>query len=730
KSYAREGGFLHDADQFDPGFFGISPCEALAIDPQQRLLLETSWDALERAGIDPARVQGSQTGVFVGVIYNDYAARLHQPPEDLEGYLGIGSFGSVASGRIAYTFGLHGPAVTVDTACSSSLVALHLACQALRNGECSLALAGGVTVMATPGSFIVFSRQRGLAPDGRCKAFSAAADGTSWAEGAGMLLLERLSDARRHGHPVLAVLRGSAVNQDGRSQGLTAPSGLAQQRVIRQALAAAQLAPHDIDAVEAHGTGTTLGDPIEAHALLATYGQARSPDQPLWLGSLKSNLGHTQAAAGVGGVIKMVLAIQHGVLPRTLHAERPSPHIDWSSGSLRLLELPVPWQPAPSAANHRPCRAVVSSFGVSGTNAHVILEEPPPGPAEPARAQPAPAAVPVPVVLSARTERALRAQAERLHDHLVAHPALAVVDVAASLATRAHLEHRAALVATDRATLLADLDALAHSRPAARAVTAHRIPAGKLVFVFPGQGSQWPGMARSLIETSQVFRDQLDACERALSSHLNGSLRAVLDGDASALDRVDLVQPALFAVMISLSALWRSIGVEPDAVIGHSQGEIAAAHVAGALSLDDAARLVALRSRALTRLAGQGAMAAVELGADALEPYLRPHGERLSIAAVNSPRATLVSGQPDAIDALLDTLAREQRFARRVRVDYASHGRQVETVRDELLAQLADLQPRPCALPLYSTVTGARIDGTELDAAYWYRNLRQTVRFR
>ncbi|HWO24080.1 MAG TPA: type I polyketide synthase, partial [Kofleriaceae bacterium] len=735
KSYARDGGFLYDADQFDPGFFGISPREALAVDPQQRLLLETTWETIERAGIDPAALQGSQTGVFVGIMYNDYATRLRDVPGDLEGYVGMGSAASVASGRIAYSFGLHGPTVTIDTACSSSLVAIHLAAQALRQGECSLALAGGVTVMATPGVFISFSRQRGLAPDGRCKAFSAAANGAGWSEGAGMLLLERLSDARQNGHPVLALLRGSAVNQDGKSQGLTAPNGPAQERVIGQALVAARLLPADIDAVEAHGTGTPLGDPIEAHALLATYGQAHTADRPLWLGSLKSNLGHTQAAAGVGGVIKMVLAMHHGLLPRTLHAAEPSPHVDWSAGAVQLLHAPVPW-----LANGRPRRAGVSSFGVSGTNAHVIVEEAPQvaaqgdtGAALDDASGGAPAELhTVPVLVSARSEAALRAQAARLRAHLAAHPALALTDVAYSLATtRSQLAHRAVVVAAERQALLDGLAALAQGQPAPDVVVGPPAGSGKLVFVFPGQGSQWPGMARSLLDTAPVFRDQIAACERALLPHVDWSLLAVLRGEpgAPSLDRVDVVQPALFAVMVGLAALWRALGVTPDAVIGHSQGEVAAAYVAGALSLEDAAAVVALRSRALTRLAGRGAMAAVELGEGALATHLAPFGARLAVAAINSPTATLVAGEPAAIEALLGQLGAAQIFARQVRVDYASHTAQVEAVAAELLAALANIAPRPAAIPLYSTVTGAPVLGDELDGKYWYRNLRQTVRF-
>ncbi|WP_394839097.1 SDR family NAD(P)-dependent oxidoreductase [Pendulispora rubella] len=718
KSYAREGGFLHDADEFDPAFFGISPREALAIDPQQRLLLEACWETIERAGIDPKTLHGTQTGIFVGLIYNDYGTRLTHVPDDLQGYVGLGSSASVASGRVAYTFGFHGPAVTVDTACSASLVSIHLAAQALRSGECSLALAGGVTVMSSLGSFIEHSRQRVLARDGRCKAFSAEADGASLAEGVGLVLLERLSDAHRNGHPVLAIVRGSAVNQDGKSQGLTAPNGPAQERVILQALESAGLEPADVDAIDAHGTGTTLGDSIEARALFATYGRAHSPEKPLWLGSLKSNVGHTQATAGVGSVMKMVLAMQHGVLPKTLHAQNPSPHLDWSA--VRLLNEAVPWPRQGS-----PRRAGISSFGVSGTNAHVIVEEPPAAPVAPLADRTPPPALPF--VVSAKSEASLRAQAERLREHLAAHPEIEPVDVAYSLATtRSHFDQRATVVATNRLELMDALEALAQGQPGPNTAVGRSTGDGKLVFVFPGNGSHWQGMARALLESSAVFREQLEACDRAFGPYLEGSLFEALDGD---LDRIDMLQPALFAVMVSLAALWRSAGVEPDAVVGHSQGEIAAAYVAGALSLEDAAKVVALRSRMLARFAGQGSMAAIELPRGEVERYLAPFGHRISVAAVNSPRATTVAGEPEAIDALLRELESNQVFALKLRVDVASHSVQIEQMREQLLTDLAGVQPRNAAVPFYSTVTGGELDGSKLDAAYWFDNLRHVVSF-
>ncbi|MBL1103791.1 acyltransferase domain-containing protein [Streptomyces sp. 5-8] len=760
------GGFLHHADEFDADFFGISPREALAMDPQQRLLMEAAWEAFEAAGLDPSAVRGEPVGVFTGLNLHDYATRAEALPAEVMGYLSTGNSGSVASGRISYFLGLEGPAVTVDTACSSSLVALHLASQALRRGECAMALAGGATVMSSPGAFADFGAQGGLAADGRCKSFAAAADGTSWGEGVGLLLLERLSDARRLGHPVLAVVRGSAVNQDGASTGLTAPNGRAQRRVIRQALADARLDPADVDVVEAHGTGTRLGDPIEAQALLAAYGQNRPAGSPLRLGSLKSNIGHTMAAAGVGGVIKMVQAMRHGTLPKTLHVDAPSPQIDWSAGSVELLTEARPWP-----RTDRPRRAAVSSFGMSGTNAHVILEQP----EEPAAAQPTtaersgPAAVqrsatagesaagavpagqaaagavpageaagvaggPLPWVLSARTPQALRAQAARLRTHLLDHPEQPAADVAWSLITgRAALDHRAVVVADDRDGLLARLGALADGREAPGTVrgTSAARTAGRTAFVFPGQGSQWRGMAVELAASSLVFRDRLRACEEALAPHVDWSLTRVLHGepDAPSLDRVDVVQPALFAVMVSLAALWRSYGIGPDAVAGHSQGEIAAACVAGALSLEDAALVVALRSQVLTRLAGRGGMASVALPAGRVTPLLAPWADRLAIAAVNGPGATVVAGDADALDAFLAQSETDGVRVRRVPVDYASHSPQVEAVREELLTRLSVVTPKPADVPFYSSVTGTPLDGTELDADYWYRNLRRTVRF-
>ncbi|WP_416975921.1 SDR family NAD(P)-dependent oxidoreductase, partial [Streptomyces sp. 4F14] len=722
--FARVGGFIEDAAEFDAGFFGISPREALAMDPQQRLLLETSWEALERAGIDPNTLKGSRTGVFVGGTGSGYET-VGSASDELDGYRLTGGASSVLSGRIAYTLGLEGPAVTVDTACSSSLVALHLAAQALRSGECSMALAGGVTVMATPEIFAEFAVQDGLAADGRCKPFAASADGTGWSEGVGLLVVERLSDARRMGHRVLAVVRGSAINQDGASNGLSAPNGPSQQRVIRQALASAGLTAAEVDVVEAHGTGTRLGDPIEAQALLATYGQDRPADRPLWLGSVKSNFGHTQSAAGVVGVIKMVLAMQRGVLPRTLHVDAPSTEVDWSSGAVELLTEQQPWPVV-----DRPWRAGVSSFGISGTNAHLILEQAPEF--EPASGADVVAPV-VPWVLSARSEWGLREQARRLAAHVEMDPDLDPVEVGAALvSTRASLGHRAVVLGTDRDELLAGLSGLAAGEPGAGVVTG-RVGQGLVgeqgvVFVFPGQGAQWVGMAQGLLAASPVFAGRMGECAQALASFVKWDLLEVL-GDEEVLGRVDVVQPVLWAVMVSLAHLWESVGVTPAAVVGHSQGEIAAACVAGGLSLEDAARISAVRSRMIAgSLAGRGGMVSVGLPLAEVELLLVRWEGRVSVAAVNGPSSVVVSGDPEALGELVVAGGVEGFRARRVEVDYASHSAHVEQIEAELTEALADIAPVEGSVAFYSTVTGGLMDTCELGAGYWYRNLRETVR--
>ncbi|WMD04166.1 SDR family NAD(P)-dependent oxidoreductase [Streptomyces sp. FXY-T5] len=729
----RRAGFLHEAGDFDAGFFGISPREAMAMDPQQRLLLESSWEAVERTGIDPQSLRGSDTGVFVGGTAVEYGALLMNSPTS-QGYAVTGSSGSVMSGRISYSLGLEGPAVSVDTACSSSLVALHLAAQALRNGECTLALTGGVGLMATPGAFAEFDTLGGLSQDGRTKAFAAAADGIGWGEGVGMIVLERLSDARRNGHEVLAVIRGSAINQDGASNGLSAPNGPSQQRVIRAAVANAGLALADVDMVEAHGTGTTLGDPIEAQALLATYGQDRPDDRPLWLGSVKTNIGHTGAAAGVAGVIKSVLALRHGLMPKTLNVDEPTPEVDWTAGEVELLTEPRPWP-----ETDRPRRAGVSSFGISGTNAHVIIEEAPAeeeAPTSPDTDGPAtPALVTsvVPWVISARSGGALRGQAERLRDLAERTPGLDPVDVAFSLATtRAGLEHRAVVLGSGMASLTEKVRAMAAQEPSTDVVTGSAEANGRIVFVFPGQGSQWVGMGRELWDASPVFAESMVACERALAPFVDWSLRDVVfrDAEDALWQRVDVVQPVLWAVMVSLAAVWRSFGVEPAAVVGHSQGEVAAACVAGGLSLEDGARVVAVRSRLVReKLSGRGGMGSVSLPVAQVEERLVRFEGRVGVAAVNGPSSVVVSGEVEALDALLAECEQAGVRARRIAVDYASHSAQVDALNDDLLAELAEIQPQSSSVAFYSTVTGERFDTAGLDARYWVTNLRERVRF-
>src|SRR5579862_7484742 len=724
-SYTRHGGFVDDAGGFDAEHFSISPREALAMDPQQRVLLEVAWEACEDAGIDPSSLRGSLTGVFAGAFDSGYGPRDGGAPE-VEGFRLTGGTTSVVSGRVAYAFGLEGPAVSVDTACSSSLVALHLAAQALREGECSLALAGGVTVLTHPGLFVEFSRQRGLSPDGRCRAFGAGANGTGMSDGVGLVVLERLSDAERNGHRVLGLLRGSAVNQDGASNGLTAPNGPSQERVISRALLAAGVEGGGVDVVEGHGTGTEWGDPIEAQALLATYGRGRE-DGPLWLGSVKSNIGHAQAAAGVAGVIKVLLAMRHGVLPRTLYADVPSPHVDWGQGQVRLLSEAVEW---PRGA--RPRRAGVSSFGISGTNAHVILEEPPV--AEPVGELPV-AVGPVGWVVSARSEAGLRAQAGRLHAYLSERSELLVGDVASSLVSgRARLERRGVVLGSSREELLGGLGVLAGGERAPGVVEGG-VLAGRSAFLFTGQGAQRPGMGAGLYGTYPVFREAFDGVCAGLDRWLEVPLREVCfaaEGSdrAGLLDRTQFTQPALFALEVALYRLVGWLGVRAEFLLGHSVGEIAAAHVAGVFSLEDACRVVCARGRLMGDLPEGGAMLAVELAEPEVLEAISGFEGRVSLAALNGPRDAVISGDREVIDRFEAGWREAGVRVKRLRVSHAFHSPRMDAMLDAFAAVLGEVSLKAPEIPVVSNLTGEPLTAEQATSVeYWVRHVREAVRF-
>ncbi|WAL99215.1 type I polyketide synthase [Streptomyces sp. Je 1-369] len=725
-TYVREAGFLRDAARFDADFFGVNPREALAADPQQRVLLEVAWELFERAGIDPGTLRDTLTGVYAGVSSQDHMSGEQVPPE-VEGYATTGTLASVISGRIAYTFGLEGPAVTLDTACSASLVAIHLACQALRQGDCGMALAGGVTVLSTPTAFVEFSRQRGLAPDGRCKPFAEAADGTGFSEGVGLILLERLSDARRNGHQVLGVVRGSAVNQDGASNGLTAPNDVAQERVIRQALSNARVTADAVDAVEAHGTGTTLGDPIEGNALLATYGKDRPADRPLWLGSVKSNIGHTQAAAGVAGVIKMVMSMRHGELPASLHIDRPTAHVDWEGGGVQLLTAPVPWP-----RTDRPRRAGVSSFGISGTNAHLIVEQAP-APSAAEGSEPPRQDLVVPWVVSARSREALRAQAralaERAHEDDRSDTA---VDVGWTLLkARALHERRAVVVGADCSELVAGLAALAAEEPYPALVGPPPAPVGggrDTVWLFSGQGSQVVGMGAGLYERFPMFAEAFDEVCGLLDVELGGSVREVVfGGPRERLDHTVWAQAGLFALQVGLARLWVSVGVRPDVVVGHSVGEIAAAHVAGVFSLADACRVVGARARLMGALPEGGAMCAVQATREELAADLE--GSGVSVAAVNTLDSTVISGSKGEVERVAALWRERGRKTKALSVSHAFHSALMEPMLAEFTEAIRGVEFAAPKIPLLSNVSGTEA-GAEITAPeYWAKHVRQAVLF-
>jgi acyl transferase domain-containing protein/acyl carrier protein len=749
KTYTRHGGFLHDAGGFDAGFFEMSPRSALVTDPQHRLLLETTWESLERSGIDPVSLRGSRTGVFAGIMYNDYIARFTNCiPPAIEGLAMVSNAQSVMSGRVSYVFGFEGPAVTLDTACSTSLVAMHLAVQSLRLGECSLALAGAATVLTTTDAYTEFCRQGALSPDGRCRSFAASATGTAWSEGAGVLVLERLSDALRNGRRILAVIRGSAVNQDGKSNGLTAPNGPAQERVIAQALADAGLDPQDVDAVDAHGTGTKLGDPIEAQALIAAYGAGRPADRPLWLGSVKSNIGHTQAAAGIASFIKMAMAMRHGVLPATLHVDEPSPYIDWTAGAIKLLTQERAWP-----RGGRPRRAAVSGFGISGTNAHVILEEPPePAAAEPSGADPS---GPPAWIISARTPAALRAQADRLRGFVAAAPAARPLDVALSLVkSRAKLKRRAVFLGADRAALLAGIDGFLAGTESADVITGTARDHAKLAFLFTGQGGQRLGMGRALYAAHPAFAAALDEACAAIDPYLDRPLREVMWAEAGTaaaglLDQTAYTQPALFAFEVAAARLLASLGVEPDIVAGHSVGEFAAAHVAGIWSLQDAARLIAVRARLMQAVDTPGAMVAIQAPAAEVAPTLAGRDNLVGIAAVNGPSSTVISGDERTCLAVAEYWKEAGRRTRRLQVSHAFHSPLMAPVLDPFAAEVKAAVFNPPRIPFATGLIGSGVTDSGLmdtasidtdpdapaaeyswtDPEYWIEQIRRPVGF-
>ncbi|MFE1594150.1 type I polyketide synthase [Nocardia sp. NPDC058705] len=727
KSYVREGGFLEGAGEFDAGFFGISPREAEAMDPQQRLLLELAWESVEQARVDPTTLRGSDTGVFVGFSDQGYGFGATQAWDGAETYYFTGNHASMAAGRVAYLLGLEGPAVTVDTACSSSLVAVHQAMQSLRLRECGMALAGGVTVMSTPMPFALFSRQRALAPNGRCKSYAAGADGTAWGEGIGFVALERLSDAQRNGHRVLAVLRGSAVNSDGASNGLTAPRGPAQQRVIGSALANAGLRPADVDVVEGHGTGTVLGDPVEAQALLATYGQ-REGAPPLLLGSVKSNMGHTQSAAGIAGLIKMVQSIRHEMVPPTLHVDAPTSHADWSGDRIQLALRPQPW---PTTGHER--RAGVSSFGISGTNAHLIVEQAPEPTALGAgsahdRPMSTPTHPPIPWLLSARNAAALCDQAARLHES-VTDSAHDLADIAHSLATtRTRFDHRAVVVANTRNEFLDGLGAVADESTAASVVQARRGAGGKLAMMFPGQGGQLVGIGSALYDTYPVFAEALDKVCAGFDAHLAQPLRTVMF-EGGELARTDYTQPAVFALQVALFRLLESWGTTPDFVVGHSVGELSAAHVAGVLSLDDAVAVVAARGRLMQRMTA-GAMVSVRASFADVTASIAGREAEVSVAAANGPNATVIAGDVAAVGELARYWRERGRRVARLGVDRGFHSPHVDAIADEFRAVVAGVRLEEPRIRMISTVTGTEAEPGQLTSIeHWVRQAREPVRF-
>jgi acyl transferase domain-containing protein len=725
----RWGGFLERVDAFDAAFFNVSPREAACMDPQQRIVLEVAWEALESAGLPEERLAASATGIFVGICGSDYSRARFTDEATIDAYTSTGNALSIVASRLAYHLDLRGPAVAVDTACSSSLVAVHLACQSLRAGECRQALAGGVHLMLSPETIISFTKWGMLSPDGRCKTFDARANGIVMGEGCGMLVLKRLSDAIADRDPILATIRGTAVNQDGKSAGITAPNPGAQRDVIRRALAEAGLSPADVGYIEAHGTGTSLGDPIELEALSEVYGEGRGSAGACFVGSMKTNMGHLEAAAGVAGLIKAALVLKRKEIPPHLHFKALNPNV-----SLEPAAIAIPLEKTPLPGGARPRCAAVSSFGFSGTNAHIVLEEAP----EAATASAGSAegdGVELILPLSARSRGALEASARALRDVLRSPPGGAPLrDVSFSAGVRrTHFEFRLAVVGSSSEAMAEQLDAFlaGEARPRMSASAGAVPKRRKTAFVFSGHGSQWAEMGLSLAEREPVFRKALEACEEALKLSTDWSLLRELAAREpdSRLDRVAIAQPSIFAVEVALAALFRSYGVEPDVVVGHSMGEVAAAHVAGILSLADAARIISQRSQLMQRTSGQGGMILVDSAPPQAEALTARYGGRVTIGAINGPRAVALSGDRAALAEILAELEGQGVFARWVKTDVAFHSAQMDPLRDELVRLVRETAPAKGAIPLCSTVTGAPVRGEELDAAYWGRNLREPVAF-
>jgi myxalamid-type polyketide synthase MxaE and MxaD len=715
----RWGGFLDRIDQFDAAFFGISPREASLMDPQQRLLLELAWEALENGGQIPDQLVGSQTGVYIGLWLNDYEARLFEDPALIDFYMTTGSGRYSASGRLSYMFGFQGPSVTVDTACSSSLVAVHHAVQSLRSGECELALAGAANIILQPHITIAYSQSRMMAPDGRCKFGDARANGYVRSEGAALIVLKPLSRALADGDPIYAVIRGSAVNNDGRSSGfLTTPGGAGQEEVLRKAYQASGLSPGQVQYVEAHGTGTAAGDPVEIGALGAVLATDRPVDRPCLIGSVKTNIGHTESAAGLAGLIKVVLSMQHKLIPASLHVQELNPAIPWDTLPIKMQREPGPWP-----EHDGPAIGSVSAFGIAGTNAHVVLQEAPPR-AIPHAEMPSAYVLP----LSARSPEALQACAQAYRTYL-SDESISLADVCYTASVRrTHHDYRIALIGHTREELLERLAEMARGE-AQSAYTPDRM--SRTAFVFPGQGAQWIGMGRQLLSESPVFRAAVERFDRVLRPFVDWSVIDQLQAadSHSRLDEIDVIQPVLCAISIALAEVWRAWGVMPDVVIGHSLGEVAAACVAGAIGWEDAARIITTRSRLMKRVSGRGAMAVVGLSVAQAQAAIKDYADRLSVAVSNSPTSTVLSGDPAALEAVIATLQAQDIFCRRVKVDVAAHSPHMDALREELVTALRDVQPQSAAVSIYSTVTGQTIDGSVLDATYWGRNLREPVLF-